>query len=205
MDTSSSSTPIPQKPLQPASFEQHIAAGAKYGSLGFAIITMSDSRREETDTSGEYIRQAVEAGGHHVARYALIPDDPGRIRQELQAALADPRVSVIVTNGGTGISNRDNAYETVVGMLERKLDGFGELFRMLSYQEIGAAAMLSRAVGGVASSRIIFSLPGSTKAVKLGIEKLILPQAGHLVFELQKHAGVGEPKPGSPERAAPTA
>ena len=169
-------------------YQQHQASGAKYGPLGFAIITMSDSRTPETDTSGQFIRQAVTAAGHRVARYALVKDDPAQIRPELQAALDDRDVAVIVTNGGTGISLRDNAYETVVGFFDKQLDGFGELFRMLSYDEIGAAAMLSRAIGGIARGKIVFSLPGSTKAVKLGIEKLILPQAGHLYFELQKHA-----------------
>src|SRR5262245_11790330 len=170
------------------SFEQHQASGAKYGPLGFAIVTMSDSRTPETDTSGQFIREAVTAAGHRVVRYALIKDDPHQIRLELQEALADREVAVIVTNGGTGISQRDNAYETVVASLDKQLDGFGELCRMLAYQEIGAAAMLSRAVGGIARSKVVFSLPGSTKAVKLGMEKLILPQAGHLYFELQKHA-----------------
>jgi molybdenum cofactor biosynthesis protein B len=173
--------------LQP-SFEQHQASGAKYGPLGFAILTMSDSRTPETDTSGQFIREAVTAAGHKVVRYALVKDDPHQIRLELQEALADRDVAVIITNGGTGISQRDNAYETVVASLDKPLDGFGELFRMLSYQEIGAAAMLSRAVGGIARGKVVFSLPGSTKAVKLGMEKLILPQAGHLYFELQKHA-----------------
>jgi molybdenum cofactor biosynthesis protein B len=150
---------------------------------------MSDSRTAETDTSGQYIREAVAAAGHRVVRYAIVKDDPDEIRPALQTALADPEVAVIVTNGGTGISLRDNAYETVVSMLDKKLDGFGELFRMLSYEEIGAAAMLSRAVGGIAQGRVVFSLPGSTRAVRLGMEKLILPQAGHLYFELRKHAG----------------
>jgi molybdenum cofactor biosynthesis protein B len=170
------------------SFEQHQASGAKYGPLGFAILTMSDSRTPETDTSGQFIREAVTAAGHRVVRYALIKDDPHQIRLELQEALADREVAIIVTNGGTGISQRDNAYETVVASIDKQLDGFGELFRMLSYQEIGPAAMLSRAVGGIARGKVVFSLPGSTKAVKLGMEKLILPQAGHLYFELQKHA-----------------
>jgi molybdenum cofactor biosynthesis protein B len=170
------------------SFEQHQQSGAKYGPLGFAVLTMSDSRTPETDTSGQFIREAVTAAGHRVVRYALIKDDPHQIRLELQEALADREVAVIVTNGGTGISQRDNAYESVVASLDKQLDGFGELFRMLSYQEIGAAAMLSRAVGGIARGKVVFSLPGSTKAVKLGMEKLILPQAGHLYFELQKHA-----------------
>jgi molybdenum cofactor biosynthesis protein B len=150
---------------------------------------MSDSRTPDTDTSGQFIREAVTAAGHQVARYALVKDDPAQIRPELEAALGDPATAVIVTNGGTGISLRDNAYETVVGLLDKQLDGFGELFRMLSYQEIGAAAMLSRAVGGIARGKVVFSLPGSTNAVKLGMQKLILPQAGHLYIELQKHAG----------------
>jgi molybdenum cofactor biosynthesis protein B len=169
------------------SYQQHQASGAKYGPLGFAVLTMSDSRTPETDTSGQSIRESVMAAGHRVARYALVRDDPVQIRPQLEAALDDPDVAIIVTNGGTGISLRDNAYETVAGMLDKRLDGFGELFRMLSYAEIGAAAMLSRAVGGIARGKIVFSLPGSTKAVKLGMEKLILPQAGHLYFEIRKH------------------
>lgn len=170
------------------SYQQHQTSGAKYGPLGFAILTMSDSRTAETDSSGQFIREAVTAAGHRVVRYAIVKDDPVQIKPELLAALADPQVAVVVTNGGTGVSLRDNAYETIVSLLDKRLDGFGELFRMLSYAEIGAAAMLSRAVGGIAQGKAVFSLPGSTKAVKLGMEKLILPQAGHLYFELQKQA-----------------
>jgi len=170
-----------------ASFQVHQASGAKYGALGFAVLTLSDSRTPETDTNGKFIREVVEAAGHRVIRYALVKDDPAEIRPELASALADNSVAVVVTNGGTGISLRDNAYEVVADILDKRLDGFGELFRMLSYQEIGAAAMLSRAVGGIARGRVIFALPGSTKAVKLGMQKLILPQAGHLYFELKKH------------------
>lgn len=178
-----------QPPEQLASFQEHQVAGSRYGSLGFAVITMSDSRTPETDTSGQFIREAVAAAGHHVAQYAVVRDDPTQIRQALDAALNDPAVSVVVTNGGTGISLRDNAYETIVARLDKRLDGFGELFRMLSWEQIGAAAMMSRAVAGVAAGKAVFSLPGSTKAVRLGMEKLIIPQAGHLVFELKKHAG----------------
>lgn len=178
-------------PLVP-SFQEHQAAGLKYGALGFAVITMSDSRSPDTDTSGQFIKEAVMAAGHNVARYALVKDDPKQIGPELDAALGDPAVAVVVTNGGTGISLRDNAYETIAARLDKRLDGFGELFRMLSYSEIGAAAMLSRAAGGIAAGKVVFSLPGSTKAVRLGMEKLILPQAGHLWFELQKHAGTKE-------------
>lgn len=195
----SESVPIP-------SFQEHQAAGLRYGALGFAVITMSDSRTPETDTSGQFIREVVTAAGHHIVRYALVKDDPQQIAPELDAVLADPAVAVVVTNGGTGISLRDNAFETISARLDKRLDGFGELFRMLSYHEIGAAAMLSRATGGIARGKVLFSLPGSTKAVRLGMEKLILPQAGHVWFEVRKHAGedsgVGIRDSGGPESAA---
>lgn len=173
---------------QPAeSYQQHQASGAKQGALGFAVVTLSDTRTEETDTSGAFIREAVTAAGHRVARYAIVKDEPALIRPILQAAIDDPQVAIIVTNGGTGIALRDTAYETITGFLDKTLDGFGEIFRMLSYQEIGAAAMMSRAVAGIASGKVVFSLPGSTKAVKLAMEKLVLPQAGHVWYELHKH------------------
>jgi len=164
----------------------HAREAAKTGVLGFAVITLSDTRTEADDKSGQYLHEAIATAGHRVARYAIVKDEPADVLAALEAALTDPDVAVIVTNGGTGISSRDTAYETVVGVLEKRLDGFGELFRMLSYEEIGAAAMLSRATGGIAAGRVIFSLPGSTKAVRLGMEKLILPQAGHLYYELHK-------------------
>ena len=122
-----------------------------------------------------------------MVRYAIVRDDPDRIREQLTAALDDPEVAVVVTNGGTGIGLRDSAYEIILGLLDKRLDGFGEIFRMLSYEEIGAAAMMSRAVGGVFRGKVVFSLPGSTKAVRLGLEKLIIPQAAHLYYELHKH------------------
>lgn len=177
--------------MQPeaSSHLQHQQAGARFGPLGFAVITFSDSRNEQTDASGRLIRDAVAAAGHRVARYTIISDDPAGIRAQLEAALDDPAVAVVVTNGGTGISARDNAYDVIVPLLEKRLDGFGELFRMLSFEEVGAAAMLSRAVGGVARGKVLFALPGSTKAVRLGIERLILPEAPHLAFEIARHAG----------------
>ncbi len=167
-----------------SSHRDHETAADGVGSLGFAVVTLSDTRTEETDGSGRLIREAVTAAGHEVVRYAIVPDDPDAIRVELGAAIDDAAVAVVVTSGGTGISARDAAYETISGMLEKRLDGFGELFRMLSYDEIGAAAMLSRAVGGIAGGTVVFSLPGSTAAVRLGLEKLILPQAAHLHHEL---------------------
>ena len=115
------------------------------------------------------------------------PDDPDRIREQLVAWAADPGIDAIITNGGTGISSRDSTYEVVASMLDKRLDGFGELFRMLSWQEVGAAAMLSRAVGGSVGSTALFCLPGSSNAVRLAMEKLIGPELGHVIHELRKH------------------
>lgn len=165
----------------------HERTAANLGPLGFAVLTLSDTRDANSDKSGQFLRNAVTAAGHQMSRYAIVKDDPAQIKLQLEGALRDPQVSVIITNGGTGISARDSAYEVVSGLLEKRLDGFGELFRMLSYQEIGSAAMLSRAVAGIAQGKVIFALPGSTKAVKLALEQLILPQAAHLHQELHKH------------------
>jgi len=171
-----------------SSHRDHLEASSGVDSIGFAIITLSDTRTEATDKSGAFLRDAIHSSGHAVARYQIVSDDPEAIAEALDAALSDPAVGVVVTTGGTGISARDSAYETISARLDKRLDGFGELFRMLSFQEIGAAAMLSRAVGGIASGRPLFALPGSTAAVRLGIEQLILPQVGHLHHELTRHA-----------------
>ncbi|MDA1017266.1 MAG: molybdenum cofactor biosynthesis protein MoaB [Planctomycetota bacterium] len=170
-----------------SSYRDHELKSKSVSGLGFAVITLSDTRTEETDKSGRLIHATAEAAGHHVSRYAIVTDDVERIAVELTAALADPTVDVVITNGGTGISLRDSAFEVISSKLDKRLDGFGELFRMLSYAEIGAAALLSRAIGGVANGKIVFALPGSTNAVRLGIETLILPQVGHLHQELHKH------------------
>jgi len=169
-----------------SSFRDHERAVGGVGPLGFAVITLSDTRTPETDRSGRWIREAVVQAGHAVVRYRVVRDETEAIRAELEAALADPAVAVIVTNGGTGISRRDCAFRVITEVLDERLEGFGELFRMLSYQEIGSAAMLSRAVGGVVRQKVVFALPGSTAAVRLGMERLILPQAAHLYRELHK-------------------
>lgn len=156
-------------------------------SVNVAVLTMSDTRTEDDDRSGQLIRTNLAWRGHEIAAYAIVPDDPERIEQQLTAWLADDAVDAIITNGGTGISARDSTYEVVAGMLEKRLDGFGEIFRMLSWQEIGAAAMLSRAVAGSVGSKVVFSLPGSSNAVRLAMEKLIGPELGHAVHELRKH------------------
>jgi molybdenum cofactor biosynthesis protein B len=181
----------PETRLVESGAADHEAAARGVSGIGFAVITLSDTRTLETDRSGDAAVAAIAAGGHRTARRAIVKDDPTAIRAELEAALADPDVAVVATNGGTGISLRDSAYEVVSSVLEKRLDGFGELFRMLSYGEIGAAAMLSRATGGIARGKVVFALPGSTKAVRLGMEQLVVPQAAHVVQELRKHAAPG--------------
>lgn len=152
-----------------------------------AVLTMSDTRDRDQDRSGYLIREMLGWRGFSVAAYEIVPDDPDRIRQQIETWLADQVIDAIITNGGTGISSRDSTYEVVSAMLEKRLDGFGELFRMLSWQEIGAAAMLSRAVAGSVGPTAVFCLPGSSNAVKLAMEKLIGPELGHVVHELRKH------------------
>jgi molybdenum cofactor biosynthesis protein B len=148
-----------------------------------AVLTISDSRTEATDTSGRAIAELLEEAGHAVAARSLVPDDPERIRAAVRELLARPDVQVVLTTGGTGISRRDSTYEVVSGLLEKRLDGFGELFRMLSYTEIGAAAMLTRACAGVAAGRFLVALPGSEAAVRLAMRRLVLPELGHVVRE----------------------
>ncbi len=147
------------------------------------VLTVSDTRTEADDTSGALARDLVEAWGHEVAGHAIVKDEPAEVARFVRDLAEKRAADVLVSSGGTGISRRDSTYEAVAGLLEKRLPGFGELFRMLSYQEIGSAAMLSRAVGGVHRGLVVFALPGSQAAVKLGLEKLILPELGHLVFE----------------------
>jgi len=152
-------------------------------SIRCGIITISDTRTPETDTSGAAIRVALEERGHVIARYAVVPDEPSQIVALVRELAADG-CQVILTNGGTGISRRDSTFEAITSLLEKQLSGFGELFRMLSYAEIGPAAMLSRATAGTFGDTLIFCLPGSTGAVRLALEQLILPEIAHLVWEL---------------------
>jgi molybdopterin adenylyltransferase len=171
-----------------SSFKDHEAEASKIRSLGFAVITMSDTRTEDTDVSGAFIKTTLQDAGHTVPFYRVLQDDREKIKTTVQDCLIDPHIAVIITNGGTGIAARDTTFDVVSSLLDKQLDGFGELFRMLSYQEIGPAAMLSRAVAGIAKGKVVFAIPGSTNAVRLAMEKLILPQAGHVYWELHKHA-----------------
>lgn len=165
--------------------EEHKAQGPT--SARCAVITLSDTRTRETDGSGRLVMDLLQEAGHAVVGYELIPDDPGRLRGLMVAAFDDPRIEVLITNGGTGISRRDGTVEVVETFLHKRLDGFGELFRALSYQEIGSSAMLSRAVAGIdGKGRVLIALPGSTAAVRLAMEKLILPELGHLLGQARK-------------------
>jgi molybdopterin adenylyltransferase len=150
-----------------------------------ALITVSDTRTPETDANGVYLEAQLAAAGHAVVFYEVIPDDPERVLGALDKALT-LGARVVLCNGGTGISARDRTFEALSRKIERPLPGFGELFRMLSYEQIGAAAMLSRACAGVVGYTILFSMPGSHKAVQLAWEKLIAPEIGHLIHELDR-------------------
>jgi molybdopterin adenylyltransferase len=152
-----------------------------------AVLTISDTRTPENDTGGDTIEELMRGAGHEIVERRIVRDDAARIRTELVNLLARPDVDAIITTGGTGISARDTTYEVVDRMLEKKLDGFGEIFRVLSYEEIGAAAILSRAVAGAVGTKLVACLPGSRNAVRLAVEKLLVPEISHVVFELRKH------------------
>ena len=155
-------------------------------SIRCFVLTVSDTRTEATDTGGRTIADLLTAAGHQVIGRSIVKDDPQRVREAVHRQLADDAAQVIITTGGTGITSRDSTYEAISSLLEKQLDGFGELFRMLSYEEIGASAMLSRATAGLAHGRIIVALPGSEAAVRLAMQKLLLPELGHLVQQATK-------------------
>jgi molybdenum cofactor biosynthesis protein B len=166
-------------------YEQHLQDSAPLVAK-CAIVTLSDTRTESSDKSGRRLRELLEADGHRLVHYQLIPDEPGPLAELLAALLARPDVDVVLTNGGTGISRRDRTIEVVQRQIEQPLPGFGELFRMLSWEQIGSGAMLSRAVGGIARDKLLFAMPGTTAAVELAMTKLVLPELRHLLHELRK-------------------
>ncbi len=171
------------------SVEKHREASPE--KIRVAVLTISDSRTPETDTGGNIIVELMQAEGHEISRREIVKDDPPRIEEVLEGLLADAGMDAVITTGGTGISGRDTTYEVASRLIDKKLDGFGEIFRMLSYEEIGAAAMLSRAVAGAVTTasgpKFLACLPGSTNAVRLAMEKLLVPEIAHVVFELRKH------------------
>ncbi|HSU13127.1 molybdenum cofactor biosynthesis protein B [Longimicrobium sp.] len=164
-----------------ASSERHHRAAGGRGPVPIAVVTVSDSRTEETDTNGRWLRDAIAAAGHSVDSYRVIRDEPELVSAALEE-MAGGGARVIVFNGGTGIAPRDTTYDVLSRMIEKPLPGFGELFRMLSWEQVGAAAMLSRATAGVYRGRVVFSLPGSPAAVQLAWEKLIAPEIGHVAW-----------------------
>lgn len=148
------------------------------------VLTISDTRTMETDASGAAIAQALADAGHDVVGRRIVRDEPATVREIVRTESRE--AEVILTTGGTGITSRDSTYEAIAAILDKRLDGFGELFRMLSYQQIGAAAMLSRACAGSIGTTAVFALPGSEGAVRLAMERLILPEIGHVVRELRR-------------------
>jgi molybdenum cofactor biosynthesis protein B len=167
-----------------SSIEQHRMAAPR--SVRCAVVTVSDTRTVETDTSGALIRERLERAGHAVVFYAIVPDEREEIGRLVDELVQRPDCDAVLLNGGTGIARRDVTYEAIAERIEKRLDGFGELFRWLSYREIGTAAMLSRALAGVYCGRIVIAMPGSTGAVRLAMDELVLPELAHLVFEARK-------------------
>lgn len=153
---------------------------------GCVVITCSDTRTPQSDTSGYRIMVMLRDAGHSVASYQIVKDEPSKIKAAIKKAVKNKKAQAIIINGGTGIAKRDSTFEAIEGLLEKKLDGFGEVFRALTYQEIGSPAIMTRATAGTYKGRIIFSTPGSENAVKLAMEKLILPELGHILQQLAK-------------------
>lgn len=153
-------------------------------TVNCGVITVSDTRSKETDKSGQLIQQFLLEAGHAVGAYEIVKDEPLQIQAQMEVLGRRSDLAALIFNGGTGIAPRDTTYDAIERLLDKTLPGFGELFRWLSYQEIGSRAIASRAIAGVYQSKLIFSLPGSSNAVKLAMEKLILPELVHLVNQL---------------------
>jgi len=161
------------------SHHQHRREGP--ASVGCAVITVSDTRDRESDRSGKLIEDRLKESAHEVVHYVIVKDSPRRIVGELAILGENSKCQAIILNGGTGIAARDNTFDAISRLLDKRLDGFGEIFRYLSYKEIGSAAIMSRALAGTYRGRILISLPGSTAAVRLAMDKLILPELSHMV------------------------
>ena len=164
--------------------QQHRELSSGRGPITLAVVTVSDSRTPETDTNGQYLRERIEHAGHRLGLYRIVRDEPDEVIAALADIASDPVHRIALFNGGTGISKRDNTYDALAGKLEKTLPGFGELFRMLSWDEVGAAAMLSRATAGVYRGVLVVSTPGSPAAVRLAWERLLEPELEHLAWEL---------------------
>jgi len=161
-------------------------AGEHADEIACAVITVSDTRTPETDTGGQCILSAIRSAGYELYAYEVITDDPERVRKRVQSLCADAECHAVLLTGGTGVSSRDTTVEAVSGLFDKRLDGFGELFRMLSFDQVGAAAMLSRAVAGIVQRTAVFVLPGSPSAVDLAMQRLINPELSHIVHLIQR-------------------
>jgi molybdopterin adenylyltransferase len=168
-----------------SSVELHREA-AGHGAVTVALVTVSDTRTYETDENGIYLRELFTSLGHSIAGYQIVKDEPDQVENALAEMVSILGVQLILFNGGTGIAARDTTYDVIARKLEKMLPGFGEIFRMLSYQQVGAAAMLSRATAGTYRGKLVFSMPGSPKAIKLAVEQLILPEINHLAWEIAR-------------------
>ncbi|MFN4293711.1 MAG: molybdenum cofactor biosynthesis protein B [Thermoflexales bacterium] len=172
--------------MSSASTQQHREIAARQGAIHVAIVTVSDTRTRENDTGGDLIESRVTSAGHQVVFRAIVKDEPEQIGALLERIVAETDARVILFTGGTGIAPRDTTYDVISRKLEKVMPGFGELFRMLSYQEVGAAAMLSRATAGVYRGRVVVSMPGSPNAVQVAMDKLIMPEIQHLAWEVAR-------------------
>lgn len=166
------------------SVDQHRAQAP--ATLRCAVITVSDTRTAETDTGGKAVADYLTAAGYAVLVREIIPDEPERMRPLVASLAARDDIDVVLLTGGTGIGSRDQTFETISGLLTKPLPGYGEIFRWLSYQDVGPAAMLSRATGGLVGGTVVLTMPGSPAAVRLAMEKLIVPEVGHLVREARR-------------------
>ena len=155
-------------------------------SIGCWVLTVSDTKTPETDTSGQLIRKLLIDAGHEVVGSSIVRDEPKDVQRVIREACANDAVRAVLVTGGTGVTSRDSTYEAIEALLDKRLPGFGELFRMLSYQEVGAAAMMSRAQLGVHARRIVVSMPGSPNACRLALEKLVIPELSHLIREVSR-------------------
>jgi molybdenum cofactor biosynthesis protein B len=162
--------------------DAHRAAAARQDPIRVGVITVSDSRTTDTDTNGQWLRERIPAAGAVVSGYRVVRDEPEEVRAAVDELVGGAQV--VVVNGGTGVSRRDTTYDTLASMLEKTLPGFGELFRMLSWEQVGSAAMLSRATAGTYRGSVVVSVPGSPKAVALAWERLIEPELAHLAWEV---------------------
>ena len=165
---------------------EHRRRAAQRGAVTLAVVTVSDSRTPKTDANAAFLSGAVAQSGHLLHSIRIVPDEPDQVAAALEELVADEQVQVVLFNGGTGISRRDRTYDVLARALEKELSGFGELFRMLSYDQVGAAAMFSRATAGVCRDTVVISVPGSPAAVRLAWEKLIQPEVAHLAWEITR-------------------